>query len=117
METFDAVDFFKAVKNSRISNSFFSESLYYFFDEEQVEVYAEDIVSSEKFLPAGDYLVKRVWVAQEYELVEAIDRFRKEIQQPFLKASEIIVKEAAYSSVLMNNKVLYELQCLISLEG
>ncbi|WP_206911666.1 hypothetical protein IGL98_002862 [Enterococcus sp. DIV0840] len=116
-ETLDTVAFFKAMKNSQISCSLFSESLYYFFDEEQIEVYTEDLHSSEKLLPAGDYLVKRVWVTQEHELIEAIDRFRKEMEQPFLKASEIIVKEAAYSSVLMNNQILYELQYLISLEG
>lgn len=116
-ESLDLVSFFKSVKNSQKNQMLFSESIYYLFNDDQVDVYVSDDSSTEKALPAGDYLVKRIWVEEERELLEAIDYFSKEVEQPFWKVSEIIVKEAAYSSVLMNNQILYELQYCISMEG
>ncbi|WP_430602395.1 hypothetical protein IGJ02_002733 [Enterococcus sp. DIV0724b] len=117
MDSLNVRDFFKAIKKSQKNHELCLESFYYLFNDQQVEVYVKEESSTEKHLPAGDYFVKRVWIKEEHELLAAIEKFSQEIEQPFFKTAEIIVKEAAYSSILMNNKVLYELQYFISLEG
>ncbi|MGX7413172.1 MerR family transcriptional regulator [Enterococcus caccae] len=113
-ESLNIVAFFKTFKKNQ---QMLFESLYYLVEDHQINIYIEDQLSKDNVLNAGDYLVRRVWIEDEAELSEAVDRFKKENQSPFLNVSEVIIKEAAYSSILMNNKLLYELQCLILMRG
>lgn len=116
-EKLNISEFYKAIKNSQRNRSLFGESFYYLVNAQQIEVYVEGEGSTgQRMLQAGDYLVKRVWIATEEELLEAINVFSKEVNIPFFEGAEIIVKETAYSSILMNNKLLYELQYFISVK-
>lgn len=117
-ERLDILAFYKEIKNKQSNHSLFGESFYYLVNARQIDVYIEGTFSTkQRVLQAGDYLVKRVWIETEEELLEAINVFSKEVNSPFFELSEIIVKETAYSSILMNNKLLYELQYFISVKG
>lgn len=117
MESMNIAAFFKAFKNTQNNQPMLFESLYYLVCDQQMDVYVEDPLAKDKQLKAGDYVVKRVWVEEEAELLEAVARFKQETNFPSLGVSEVIIKEEAYSSILMNNKLLYELQGFISMKG
>lgn len=117
MESMNIATFFKAFKNTQNNQPMLFESLYYLVCDQQMDVYVEDPLAKDKQLKAGDYVVKRVWVEEEAELLEAVARFKQETNFPSLGVSEVIIKEEAYSSILMNNKLLYELQRFISMKG
>lgn len=117
MESMNIAAFFKAFKNTQSNQPMLFESLYYLVCDQQMDVYVEDPFAKDKQLKAGDYVVKRVWVEEEAELLEAVARFKQETNFPSLGVSEVIIKEEAYSSILMNNKLLYELQGFISMKG
>lgn len=117
MESMNIEGFFKAFKNTQNNQPMLFESLYYLVCDQQMDVYVEDPLAKDKRLKAGDYVVKRVWVEEEAELLEAVDNFKQDTNYPSLGVSEVIIKEEAYSSILMNNKLLYELQGFISMKG